>query len=438
METINRMTRGEYSKLIKSILDGEITDDRFVVEEVDGGYEMTVSESSGSPVPVLCGSYHGGIIARTPEGASALPVDDAVLAEWRAAGVNEERILDFVISTGAKDRYGDVVRPTGLKKRNFRRNPVVLWAHEYYGLPIAKSLREMREGKEVKGSAEFIDATLYEFADTVFRFYRSGFLNAVSIGFQPIKKKVIKDEDDPDSWWPKYDFVEWDLLEYSAVPVPANPEAIIDAKSAGIEERDLVPYRSWLERHIESCESGSCRRGIASRRNVETTWSKLYGKTSATIVVPSGEGSSETVDLEVPAGVARAVDRLQTVVKRFEGREIPDELRDDVKYAGELLADVMAGGLGLLKTGDADDPPEDWREKFSEMFVTDEDFKALIARVDALEDYVADAKDAADPGSSPRHADPADDGSSPDGGESTEGASAAEAGEAVEQIFSEE
>jgi hypothetical protein len=68
-----------------------------------------------------------------------------------------------------------------------------------------------------------------------------GFLSATSVGFMPTKYAFV---DDPERRW-GIDFLEQELLEFSCVPVPANPEALIDAKAAGI---DTAAVREWAEK----------------------------------------------------------------------------------------------------------------------------------------------------------------------------------------------
>jgi len=66
-----------------------------------------------------------------------------------------------------------------------------------------------------------------KFADTevgrdLYRLNKEGYLNAWSIGFIPLQQ-VSKTHDDGKS----YNHIEeWELLEYSSVPVPANPDCL--------------------------------------------------------------------------------------------------------------------------------------------------------------------------------------------------------------------
>jgi hypothetical protein len=76
----------------------------------------------------------------------------------------------------------------------------------------------------------------------MFALYRGGFLRATSVGFLPKEWREVTD--------PKrrgmmpLDFVRQELLEYSLVPVPSNPRALLDAAKAGL---DVGLAKEWAE-----------------------------------------------------------------------------------------------------------------------------------------------------------------------------------------------
>jgi phage head maturation protease len=75
-------------------------------------------------------------------------------------------------------------------------------------------------------------------------------LNAVSVGFIPKEASPLEEGG--------MEITEWELLEFSAVSVPANQDALAQAvKSFGINENDLVdPIEriKSLEEKIEGIE----------------------------------------------------------------------------------------------------------------------------------------------------------------------------------------
>ena len=74
----------------------------------------------------------------------------------------KERTLVVTISTQAKDRLGDILDPEGVLIENYRKNPVVLWAHDYRRPPIAKSLWIKVDRERIVAKAKFASTPLSE------------------------------------------------------------------------------------------------------------------------------------------------------------------------------------------------------------------------------------------------------------------------------------
>lgn len=181
--------------------------------------------------------------------------------------------VPFVISTETLDRDGDIIKADGWELDNYRKNPVVLFAHNYLNPPVAKSLSETIVGKKLKSIALFMPKEVSGFAFMVGQMYAKGFMKAVSVGFMAKKWAFSKDKDRPFG----IDFEKQELIEYSAVPIPANPEALLDAKGVGI---DLVPMLEWA---IEILDKADC--------TDKTIAEKIYGllETKKSFLVPKPE-----------------------------------------------------------------------------------------------------------------------------------------------------
>jgi hypothetical protein len=136
------------------------------------------------------------------------------------------RTVTAVITTPAPDRAGDVVVPTGLANaEEFLLNPVVLWAHQRALPPIGTCLALDVQPHRVVAVTRF--AAGVPLADDVFRLYEQGILRGWSVGLLPRRAAPR-----PGRRGSRID--EWDLLEYSAVPVPENPEALTLAVEKGL------------------------------------------------------------------------------------------------------------------------------------------------------------------------------------------------------------
>ena len=152
-----------------------------------------------------------------------------------------KRTIEFVASTEAVDRYGDIIRTSGWKLDDYRKNPVFLWAHKSGEPPIGRTIDVHVETAPVPAliqHVEFADAATYKFADTVFQLYKGGYMRAVSVGFMPLAAPT-RITDSEGNATGGYEFTSQELLELSAVRLPANPEALARMQSRGFAAADL-------------------------------------------------------------------------------------------------------------------------------------------------------------------------------------------------------
>jgi HK97 family phage prohead protease len=126
-----------------------------------------------------------------------------------------------VLSTDDVDRHGDVVAADGWVLDSYRKNPVLLWAHDYRHPAIGRAIELWTEPHRLLAKMEFAPS---EFAQEVAGLYRSGFQWGVSVGFKPLRFEERRDE--KTGAYLGVRFLEQELLEVSAVPVPANRNAL--------------------------------------------------------------------------------------------------------------------------------------------------------------------------------------------------------------------
>lgn len=143
-----------------------------------------------------------------------------------------ERKMSFTISTAAVDRDGDTIDPKGWDLGSYSKNPVVLWAHDYSKPPVGKAINIKSTEHGLQADVEFLPQGMDPFADMIHDMCKGGFLNATSVGFRG-KGEKSKDREYG------YDFKTQELLEFSIVPVPANPEALAQR---GIKNEQLTKY----------------------------------------------------------------------------------------------------------------------------------------------------------------------------------------------------
>lgn len=134
-----------------------------------------------------------------------------------------------VASSSVVDRHGEIVSVTGWDLKNFKKNPVLLWSHDHTipAVGVAKTIKVEGTGKTAKlmFTPEFHDITPE--AKAIKTMFDQGILNSFSVGFKPIDMDGNV-------------YTKQELLEISAVNVPANPEARMLAykslESAGFDK----------------------------------------------------------------------------------------------------------------------------------------------------------------------------------------------------------
>lgn len=157
----------------------------------------------------------------------------------KADGEGKYKVL---ASTAAIDRVGDSIDQNGWELDNFKKNPVMPWAHDYTLLPIAKVTNIYVSTLGLEAEFEFAPAEGNPMAQQVKVLYDQGYLNAVSVGFIPKQRNgnvITKAE----------------LLEISFVPVPANQEALrLAIKSIG---ESTILDQSNKEQLSQTLEKGA-------------------------------------------------------------------------------------------------------------------------------------------------------------------------------------
>lgn len=135
--------------------------------------------------------------------------------------------IEVIVSNSATDRHGESILLEGIDLSQIRRNPVVLWAHDYTGLPIGQIKDIRKKGGNLVARIK-LDYDVYEFADTVYKLILRGTINAVSIG------GMVRE------WNDDYTVVKkLEMVELSVVPVGAHPDALVVARSVGIRPEDV-------------------------------------------------------------------------------------------------------------------------------------------------------------------------------------------------------
>ena len=145
----------------------------------------------------------------------------------------EERSFLAVGSTEDIDRDHDRILADGWDLANFKKNPVIPWAHRYMDPPVAQAVEVYVADGRLMFRPKFATREEYDFADTIYRLYKGKYLNAFLVGFHPIRSERVERTINGQKK-SGYDFLENELWEVSACTVPSNPNALAEAKQKGV------------------------------------------------------------------------------------------------------------------------------------------------------------------------------------------------------------
>jgi len=155
------------------------------------------------------------------------------------AGAEESRIIPFILSTFTRDRHRTVLNQDNWQLENYRKNPVIAYQHNLSGglctdpdpdNIIGKSNRIEVEGakkeRQLIADAEFEPAESNIMAEKIFRKIIFGSLSRSSVGFLEVGNGKYGDGDEAQGEEREtYYFEGQELLEWSVVNIPSNPDA---------------------------------------------------------------------------------------------------------------------------------------------------------------------------------------------------------------------
>jgi hypothetical protein len=212
--------------------------------------------------------------------------------------------VEFVVSTGDIDAHGERINVDGIDTKDFKKNPVVLWGHDGFNLPIAKATKIWKSDGKLMARAIFYLKD--EFAKKVYDYILDGYLKAVSIA------GMVQE-------WGNDGMTISKLLmkEFSVVSVPANANALVAAKSLNGEQKaELNSLANALARKMLKKDSGMT--------DIQESANTLFKLATTLKEIADGETNRETVeDVKLTRRVvlrqAQAVDQqVETVIRQIK------------------------------------------------------------------------------------------------------------------------
>lgn len=137
------------------------------------------------------------------------------MKDFEIKSVDENWTFKVIASDETVDRAGEVIKIDGWDFKNYMKNPIMLFWHDYWNIEsvAGKATNIYVEGKKLIVEGIF---AWTEKAQMLRKLYDEGIINTVSVGFIPKER----DANNPSV------ITKSELLEVSFVPVPANPNAL--------------------------------------------------------------------------------------------------------------------------------------------------------------------------------------------------------------------
>lgn len=213
------------------------------------------------------------------------------------------RRLSGIASTPSVDRMGDVLLPMGAQ---FSLPLPLFWNHDSTRvMGTVRTAKVTPNGIEIEADFNPNEPDMPRAILSYWAQVKAGMVRFLSVGFRPLKSKAGKTGNI---------FSEWELLEVSAVPVPANPDCAITAVRAF-----PVPGRHAPPRAVPAV--------IAPRP---------HAGAAAALAIRSGAKTMNTAE-KIASAKARLADMRQRVADLANADEIDDEASTEIEEITETI-----------------------------------------------------------------------------------------------------
>lgn len=241
---------------------------------------------------------------------------------------DEERSFTAIASTEDVDRDGDIIRASGWKLKNFKKNPVFLWGHDNYSLPIGTVKDVWVENEKLMFMPVFATEEMNPFADKVYRMFQKKFLRSFSVRFDPLEWAEIKPDDGKGITRFGREYKKQELLEISAVSIPANPGAV------ALKELADFAVKSYIAEHARQF------------KNVEVVNNMLRKTYIVVPDIPMTPATPETPEIpKTPAATPiKSIDEKREALKKLQEEKSVIE-KDNLEETEEKEIDAQINQL---------------------------------------------------------------------------------------------
>lgn len=284
----------------------------------------------------------------------------------QAATDEGPRVIPMIASTAAVDSYDEVVDQASWRLARFLANPIALSQHCPWEDPVGFWRNVRVEDGALRGDLVLYDDATSAEAGKIWRRYLQGGPVACSVGFYPgrTEKRVVDGAE-------RKVLLDCDLEEISVVTIPANPEAVAEAR------------RLAAARAAHTRGASRSKKANTAMENLKT-YLEAKGLDAAALAAKAGMTADEMfggkMTDEQKTSLATALemelDELLPMLDAEEPKADPEPVTDAAPSPEEVKALLSALGARSVREGIV---------KASALGQVREEAGPLSARVKALE-----------------------------------------------------
>jgi len=291
-------------------------------------------------------------------------------------------VSGFKLSSARVDSYKDTIDPKGWDLEDFKANPVVLFGHNAGAPPIGRDLARWADDTFLRGVVRYTSKEINPFGDMVARMVKHGFLNTTSVGFAPVEWRMSDDPEREGMFGPGLDFTKQKLKEWSVVPIPANPDALNEARSMlGLDATHMRSLIEWCEKTLDGegvlivpRTTVEHARRVAKGNSIAVATGLALVRVDAADEKPDAvEPDEEVIEDKAATATCPACGHSGPSADFMGGEEVPDEVEAEGDEEEEK-ADAADPDGEVIEDEDKEDDEEDEDE------LTDDE-KAMVDSV---------------------------------------------------------
>ncbi len=165
---------------------------------------------------------------------------------YRDAGIAQKEGKTWVMSDMTLDRDREQIDPEGWDLKEFKKNPVLLWSHDWMRPAIGHvdNVKIDRKAGQLVGEPVFDPQEIDEFAWMIGQKVETGTIHTGSVGFKPVKVEIPAEENEEDSKAgkkpkPRLIYRKQELWEFTICNIPSNPNARVQESADKIVDDGL-------------------------------------------------------------------------------------------------------------------------------------------------------------------------------------------------------